>query len=103
MQLLQKSFFIIKILIYGENVFKRWQVAINTWLNHSRTTEFIMCRVDVCRLQPIKMKFHFLNERGPVLDTFLYTVLMFFCCIVAYLLMPKRSENVGKRMENAVL
>ena len=33
------------------------------------------------------------------LDTFLYTVLMFFCHTVAHLLMPKRSENVGKRME----
>ena len=96
MQLLQKSFFIIKILIYGENVFKN-DLTIHARLNLS------CAGLDVCRLQPIKMKFHFLNERGPVLDTFLYTVLMFFYCMVAYLLMSKRSENVGKRMENAVL
>ena len=29
MHFLQKSFFIIKIWIYGENIFKRWQVAEN--------------------------------------------------------------------------
>ena len=42
--LFTKSFSIIKIWIYGENIFKRWQVAIHTWLYHLRTTECHLSR-----------------------------------------------------------
>ena len=48
-------------------------------------------------------KYHLLNVWRPVLDMFLYTVLMCFDRTVAHLLMPKRSENVGKRIETAPL
>ena len=48
-------------------------------------------------------KYYFLNVRMPVLDTNVYTVVMFFYRTVAYLPMPKQSKNVGKRMETAVL
>ena len=37
------------------------------------------------------------------LDTLLYTVLMFFYCIVALVLMPKECENVSQRMGTAAL
>ena len=103
----KNCFVIIKIWIYGENTFKRWQVATNTWLNHSRTNESVICHLHgwmfvVYSLYKWK-KYYFLNFRVPVFDTFLYTVLMFFYHTVACLLMLKQSDNVGKRMETAIL
>ena len=60
--------------------------------------------LNVCLLQPIQMKvILFFKVRVPVLDTRLYTVLMFLYSPVAYLLMPIQSKNVSKRMEAAVL
>ena len=103
----KKSFFIIKIWIYGENIFKRWQIAINTWLSHSRMIESVICHIQGWIYVAYSLykwkKYYFLNVRVPVLDTFLYTVLMFFCRTVAYLLMPKQSKNGGKRMETAAV
>ena len=107
MHFLQKSFFIINICIYGENIFKRWQVAINTWLNYSRTIESVICHIQGWMFLAYSLnkwkKHYFLNVRVPVLDTFLYMVLMFSDRTVAYLLIPKQSKNVGKRMETAVM
>ena len=40
---------------------------------------------------------------GLLLDTILYTVLMFFCCTVALELMLSECENVSQRMETAAM
>ena len=107
--ILQKSFFIIKIwiYIYGENIFKRWQVAINTWLNHSHTIESVICHIHGWMFVAYSLykwkKCYFLNVQVPVLDTFVYTVIMFFYRTVACRLMLKQFKNVGKRMETAIL
>ena len=41
----KNRFLIVKIWIYGENIFKRWQVAINTWLTHSHMIVSIISHV----------------------------------------------------------
>ena len=38
-----------------------------------------------------------------MLDTILYTVLMFFYCTVALVLMLNKCENVSQRMETAAI
>ena len=40
---------------------------------------------------------------GLLLDTILYTVLMFFCCTVALVLMLNECENVRQMMETAAM
>ena len=40
---------------------------------------------------------------GLLLDTILYTVLMFLCCTVALVLMLNECENVSQRMETAAM
>ena len=54
----KNRFFIIKIWIYGENTFKRWQVATNTWqpFTHDWICHLSFTWLNVCRLQPIQMK-----------------------------------------------
>ena len=78
------------------------QVAINTGLKHSRTIESVICHVQGCMFVVYSLYkskiYYFLNVRVPVLDTFLYKVLMFF-----YRAVPKQSKNVGKRTETAVV
>ena len=40
---------------------------------------------------------------GLLLDTILYTMLMFFYCTAALVLMLKECENVSQRMETAAM
>ena len=80
--------------------------SINTWRKHSRTIKSVICHVQGWMFVAYSLykwkKYYILNVWVPVLDTFFYTVLMFFCGTVAYLLMLKQSKNVGW-METAVL
>ena len=78
---LQKSVIIIKSWIYRENILQKMAGC-----NKSRTIESIICHVQGWMFVGYSLykTYYFLNVQVPVLDTFLYTVLMFFYRTVAY-------------------
>ena len=82
--------------------------SINTWRKHSRTIKSVICHVQGWMFVAYSLykwkKYYILNVWVPVLDTFFYTVLMFFCGTVAYLLMLKQSKNVeGWKLQSCTI